>query len=502
MPDPDKPMEEPKLGKGRRRSAVIDLQPEEVRTIGEPATEAATTAAATPDAPNPDAAASEAPPSETPAQDAATTETAASPQEPVATTHPEPEAHAAEPAQEEAASRVEPLQVPPAPEPAKSSSALPLVAAAGLGLIFGGVGGAVVPRFIGSDDANAAKIAIIDRTQQQLAKDQAGLASMAELDKVRQAVARLEAQAAERAAAPAAAAPAAAPGVSGLEERIAGLESGLKALADRPAPAAATAAPSTPAPPSVDLKPLQDQIGAIEAKLGGIDAAAAERQALQTQVAALDAALKELAGRVDTAAKAAEAAPRAAQQAAAAALDPKLAAIGQRVDQAEQRLEAGRAAPLFAAVQSLAQTFHRGAPFATELTAVEALGAPADSLQPLKPFAERGAPTPQRLQDSFAGLAGKLAGDTTQPGLMGYVSRFVTVRPTEESASGTPAAIVGSIEAALRRGDVAAAVANWNRLPEAARNASADWGAQAARRAAAAKALSDLQASSAAALRK
>ncbi len=85
---------------------------------------------------------------------------------------------------------------------------------------------------------------------------------------------------------------------------------------------------------------------------------------------------------------------------------------------------------------------------------------------------------------------------------MGYVSRFVTVRPTEESASGTPAAIVGSIEAALRRGDVAAAVANWNRLPEPARNASAEWGQQATRRAAAAKAIGDLQASSAAALRK
>ncbi len=485
-------MEEPKLGKSRRRGAVIDLQAEEVRTVGE--TTAETSTHATPAAESPDGATPVDPAPGDASPEAVTTETSSVTQDPVAATHPEPEAHAAEPSAGEAASRVEPLHVPPAPEPAKPSLALPLAAAAGLGLLFGGLGGAVAPRFLGSDDADSAKIAILDRTQQQLVKDQAGLASMAELDKVRQAVARLETQSAQRAAAPAAAATS-----PGLEERIAALETGLKAVADRPAP---EAAPAAPAAPAIDLKPLQDQIGAIQARIGGIDAAAAERQALQTQVAALDTALKDLAARLDGAAKAAEAAPRTAAQAATAALDPKLAAIGQRVEQAEQRLEASRAAPLFAAVQALAQTFHRGAPFATELTAVEALGAPAEALQPLKPFAERGAPTPQRLQESFAGLAGRLAGDASQPGIMGYVSRFVTVRPTEESASGTPAAIVGSIEAALRRGDVAAAVANWNRLPEPARNASAEWGAQATRRAAAAKALSDLQAASAAALRK
>jgi hypothetical protein len=491
MPDPDKPMEEPKLGKGRRRAAVIDLQAEEVRTVGEPSAEAATTAAVAPEAVAP-----ETPASEKSADGSAATDAAAAPQEPAAATPPGPGAPAAEPAREEASPRVEPINVPPAPEPGRPSLVLPLATAAGLGLIFGAVGGIVAPRFLASDDAESAKIAIIERTQQQMAKDQAGLASMAELDKVRQAITRLEAQAAQRPA-PAAEAPVTAATLPpAIEERIAGLESNLKALADRPAPAAA------PTPPAVDLKPLQDQIGAIQAKVAEIDAAAAERNALQTQVAALDAALKELAGRIDGAAKAAEAAPRAAQQAVNAALDPKLAAIGQRVDQAEQRLEASRAAPLFAAVQALAQTFHRGAPFATELTAVEALGAPAGALQPLKPFAERGAPTPQRLQESFAGLAGRLAGDASQPGLMGYVSRFVTVRPTEESASATPAAIVGSIEAALRRGDVPAAVANWNRLPEPARSASAEWGAQATRRAEAAKALSDLQASSAAALRK
>ncbi len=174
MPDPDKPMEEPKLGKGRRRSAVIDLQAEEVRTVGEPPTDTATEPSGDPKT----SVAPDDPRSETSAPETVATDTsAAAPQEPVAATHPEPEAHAAEPAQEESASRVEPIHVPPAPEPARPSLALPLVAAAGLGLIFGGVGGAVAPRFMGADEAESAKIAIIERTQQQIMKDQAGLAA-------------------------------------------------------------------------------------------------------------------------------------------------------------------------------------------------------------------------------------------------------------------------------------------------------------------------------------
>ncbi len=510
MPDPDKPMEEPKLGRSRRRGAVIDLQAEEVRTAGDASQETSTGTADAALTPETQAAAGTSPdvaPGEAPAAEPVTTETvpAAASDEPTIAARPEPEAHAAEPAHEEAASRVEPLHVPQPPEPAKPSLALPLVAAAGFGLLFGGLGGVGASRFLGGDEAASARIAILDRTQQQLANDQAGLASRAELDKVRQAVAKLEADLAARAAAPASPAPPSVP--AGLEDRIAGLEAGLRAIASRPvtagsaSPATAAAATAPPAP-VVDLKPLQDQIAAVQGRLRELDAAAAQRRELQAQVVALDAAIKEMNGRIEGAAKAAEAAPRSAAQAVSAALDPKLAAIGQRVEQAEQRLEAGRAAPLFAAVQTLAQSFHRGAPFASELTAVEALGAPAEQLQQLKPFAERGAPTPQRLQESFASLAGKLAGEGSQSGVMGYVSRFVTIRPTEESASNTPAAIVGSIEASLRRGDVAAAVANWSRLPESARNASADWGALATRRAAAAKALGDLQAASAAALRK
>ena len=496
MSDPDKSNEDQKPGRGRRRTPTIDLTAEEIRTSPETAAEAVAEAM-----PGADATATADPEAIDPA---AVTGERNEPkaEEPAGIPIIEPEAHAAETQPSEAESRVEPLNVPPAPGPEKPSMALPLVAVAAVGLLFGGLGGALVPTLFGGNNAESARIDILDRTQQQLAKEQSGLASAAELDKLRQSVAKLEAATAQGA-------PQAPGASSALDGRITELESGLKALASRPAPEAPAPAQPAPAAPPVDLDPLRAQITALQGRLADLDAATTERRELQAkaeaidgQVKALDAAIKDLAGRVEGAARAAEAAPRAAVQTVTAAVDPKIAAIGQRVEQAEARIESGRAAPLFAAVQVLAQTFHRGAPFATELTAVEALGAPAEQVQVLRPFAERGAPTPQRLQESFAQIAGKLAGDASQPGVMGYVSRFVTIRPTEESASATPAAIVGSIEAALRRNDVVAAVANWNRLPEASRNASAEWGAQATRRAAAAKSLADMQAAAAAALRK
>ena len=446
MSDPDKPMEEQKPGKGRRRGATIDLTAEEVRTSSEAGS--GPMAGAEGSAPDAGAGADGATATNPAAMGSERADVIA--EEPVAVTTPEPEAHAADAAPEETASRVEPLQVPPAPENPRPSLALPLFAAATLGLVFGGAGGAIVPALLGGNNADSARLQIIDRTQQQLAKDQAGLASMVELEKVRQTVTKLEAAVAQLGSSGAAAGAGVAPV---LEARIAELETGLKDLANRPAPAPAAPPQSAPAAPAIDLGPLRAQIATLQGRLADLDAAAAERRELQTQataldgqVKALDGAIKALTGRIDTVAKAAEAAPGAAAQTVTAAVEPIITAIGQRVEKAEARIEAGRAAPLFAAVQALAQTFHRGAPFASELTAAEALGAPAEQLQPLRPFAERGAPTPQRLQEAFAQIAGKLAGDASQPGVMGYVSRFVTVRPTEESASGTPAAIVGSIE--------------------------------------------------------
>jgi hypothetical protein len=558
MPDPDQPdksRNEPRLVKPRRRAPVIDLKAEPA--AAEPASaETAAPGVPTPGPASPGAPAVEAQPqarttpeaspgaagtSEAEAQPVAAPESSVSAavaaKEAAPQTEPEPATtKAAEPQPEAAPRPQEPLRLPPEPEPQRLMT-MPLAAAALAGLIFGGIGGMVAPSLLGgSDGASVARLDILDRMQQQLARDQAGLASKQDLDKLRQAVAALEGGVAQR---PASATGGEAAGASELEPRIAALEASLKELADRPAPAtpaAPPAVPPAPAAPPVDLGPLQarltelDQriaaLGGLEGRLGGLDG---QMKGLDEQIKVIGGEVKTLGeqlsavdGRAAAAAQAAQAATGAAQaatgaaqaatgaaqaatgaaQAAASAADPKLAALGQRLDQATAQIVDSRAAPLFSAAQALSQAFHRGAPFTAELAAAEALGAKPEQLAPLRPFAERGAPTAQRLLESFLPLAGKLSEDAGQPGAWGYVSRFVTVRPTGETAGDSPPAIVGSIEAALKRGDVAAAHAAWARLPETARNASSAWGKQVAERAAAAKALADLQAAAATALRK
>jgi len=51
----------------------------------------------------------------------------------------------------------------------------------------------------------------------------------------------------------------------------------------------------------------------------------------------------------------------------------------------------------------------------------------------------------------------------------------VRVRDLNETAGDDPAALVSQIEAETRRGDIGAALASFNKLPEAARQAAGDW---------------------------
>jgi hypothetical protein len=342
----------------------------------------------------------------------------------------------------------EPLIIPPPPPP-KPSMGLPLAAAALVGALFGGAGGTIIPGFFGGGGgADSVRIAALERGQGNLGKQVLDLPGPAALKQLEQKIGAVEADVAKRIT----------DATTPIGQKLGGLETDVKAIAARPAlPGAA------PAAPPVDLGPVQQRIAALEAQLKALDTKA------------------------DAAAKAA---------------DPRLSALDQKVDQATRRIEAGSAAPLFAATQALAQAFHRGGTYANEITAAEVLGAKPEQLLPLKVFAEKGAPTPQSLASSFAPLAARLAGTADQGGISGFMQRFVAVRPTGETAGDTPPALVGTIEAALRRGDITAAMAAWAKLPEPARTLSASWATQAGDRDKAAKALSALQDAAVAALRK
>jgi hypothetical protein len=72
------------------------------------------------------------------------------------------------------------------------------------------------------------------------------------------------------------------------------------------------------------------------------------------------------------------------------------------------------------------------------------------------------------------------------------MSKVVRVTPIGEVAGDDPAALVSQIDAALGRGQVAAALAAWARLPEPARRASQDWADAAQSRVGADKAAQDI----------
>ncbi len=59
--------------------------------------------------------------------------------------------------------------------------------------------------------------------------------------------------------------------------------------------------------------------------------------------------------------------------------------------------------------------------------------------------------------------------------LIDHMRRLVRVHAVGEVAGEAPDALVSQIQAALARGEVAAAMGVYGRLPEAARKVSADW---------------------------
>ncbi len=340
----------------------------------------------------------------------------------------------------------EPNTITPAP---KASLAGPMAIAAVIGGLLGTVGGAFVPSLLGSGPSSAlSEIQKLRQTVATLESRSIPVTNPAEMQAMQQRITGLEGDMAKRLTET----------EKRLSDRLASVETGVKAVE------ASHISGIGASSPSVDLSPLTQRLGAMEQNLKAID------------------------GKAEASVKASE---------------PRIAALSERVEQATRRMESGTAAPLFTAVQGLAQAFHRGGSFTAELTAVELMGAKPDQLAAMKPFAEKGAPTIQQLGAGFAAFAGSLAqsGEAAPSGAMAYLQRFVKVRPVGEMGGNTPPDIVRTIEAALAKGNVTEALSALAKLPEPARMPSANWAKLAGDRDSAAKALTALQDSALTALR-
>ncbi len=282
---------------------------------------------------------------------------------------------------------------------------------------------------------------------------------------------------------------------------------------------------------SAAVAALEKRIGAVEASAGAsntadldkrvaaLEAASAGNSAVSDATQRLAAQAKDLRADVDAekgeipelsarVAKLESDAPKAS------AAGPDLAALAARIDKieaalaapknetrvAEEKLAAADNTTAIAIVAEVAEERLRsGAAFGPELAALQRLGVDAAALAPLEAVVN-GAPTNSALAASFDAVAPHVLAATSQPDTGSVTDRFlahlhnlVKVRELNETAGDDPQALVSQIEAASRRGDIGAAVAAFDKLPEAARKAAGDWPTLARARQAAEAALQSIR---------
>jgi hypothetical protein len=260
-----------------------------------------------------------------------------------------------------------------------------------------------------------------------------------------------------------------------LAARLDALESGLDALGKKvdtqPAPVAPTeAAPATPGASAEAVAALGSRVGAVEDKLSSLPAPAPA--ATPDDVAAATARIGALESKV-AALPAPSVSPDdlAAATSRIAALEQKLSAV------ASTQQASGQGAAQLVALSALREAVLGSKPFTAELKAALALlGAEAAPLAALEPVAAEGFPAGPALAAELKRAVAPPPAPPTQAGvptdegmldrLMRGAQGLVTVRRLD--ATGTSPGI-GEAQAALERGDFAAARAALATLPEADR---------------------------------
>lgn len=230
----------------------------------------------------------------------------------------------------------------------------------------------------------------------------------------------------------------AAPNVDG---RIAAIE---KALAAPKTDEQATETRVEPTPPP-DLDPLRKQTAALEARL----------QTLERQTAPL-----------------AEAA---------------------RAEEARKRAEAlalrSAGAAQIALAQSVSAAIIAGAPFAAQIEALARLGLPPEKLAPLRESAKTGVATNADLARTLATLEPKIVARAETPADASVIDRLtnsalglVRIKPAGDTTGASPVDVYARIVRAVQTGDIALAINEWDKLPDTAKAASADWAKRAKER--------------------
>ena len=266
-----------------------------------------------------------------------------------------------------------------------------------------------------------------------------------------------------------------------LDKRVAALETANADNGPKAVAAAQTAqqAVQTDQQLTTQVKDLRADIDAARGEIPGLAARVAK---LETEAPkANDADLSALAARLDKI-EAALAAPKSESRVAP-----------------EKPAPADNASAIAIIAEEIEDKLAAGAPFGTEAAALQRLGVDPAQLASLQAVAG-GAPTGSALAESFAAVAPQVlaAASPAESGgvldrLLAHIHGLVRVHVLGESAGDNPEAIVSRIGAECRRGDIAGAVAAFDKLPAAARQAAGDWPVKARARQAADAALQSIR---------
>jgi hypothetical protein len=231
-----------------------------------------------------------------------------------------------------------------------------------------------------------------------------------------------------------------------------------------------------------------------------ISAVEAQSKTLGDSLAALNRRLDDIAvmaksalARADAAAAASEAAKGAAQAGVQrsdmdalasriAALEREAKTLSDDVARHASSID-DRAARLSVAAEALRAAVERDAPYKAELAAVKSLGAEQNAMAPLEPFAAGGVPSATELAHQLSQLTLALlraSGAAPRDGsFLGRIEsnaqRLVRITPIDAPAGDEPSAVIARINADAARADIAAALADIARLPEAAKTLAKPW---------------------------
>ena len=217
------------------------------------------------------------------------------------------------------------------------------------------------------------------------------------------------------------------------------------------------------APPAAQGADLTARIEALEANAGNAPA----NEELQQRLAALQSEIDGLKSSVDSASS------------GTTQLGERLTAVETEISQPGPEQAVARAL----AAAALKAATERGGSFASELQTFAQVAPDDPAVEGLKAYAEQGVPTradlARRLPSATNAIFDALRAPDENQGiaarLMSSALSVVKVRPVGDVEGDTPEAVVARFEERVKNGELKAAVSEWNTLPEAARQASADF---------------------------